>query len=81
MPRPKKGIVAEIIKQKRTREPDTKTEEMKRTSIALPMSLYKALKAYAAVEGRKMNEVMIEFLRESLKARLAAKDLQEELQI
>jgi len=81
MSRPKKGIVTEIIKRKRKSEAPIETEEIKRTSIALPLSLYKTLKAYAAMEGRKMNEIMIEFLRESLRTRLATKDIQEKFRV
>jgi len=76
-----KGVVSEILKQKlRGPEGQKGSQGIKRTSICLPESLYKALKTYAAVEGRKLNEVMVEILREGMRERLAKKDLTQELE-
>jgi len=80
-----KGVVSEILKQK-LKESESSTEEkkkkesVKRTSICLPESLYKGLKAYAAVEGLKLNDLMVTLLREGLKKRLKEKDLRKELE-
>ncbi len=80
-----KGVVSEILKQK-LKESESSTEEKKkkepakRTSICLPESLYKGLKAYAAVEGLKLNDLMVILLREGLKKRLKEKDLRKELE-
>ena len=51
-----------------------KPQEVKRTSITLPADIYRRLKAHAALEGRKMNDLMVELLSEALKKRLAGKD-------
>lgn len=67
---PEKGIVSEILRQKTSRRRDSGKEEIKRTSIVLPLPLYRLLKAYAAFKGRKLNEVMVEILREGLETRL-----------
>jgi len=74
-----KGIVSEILKQKLSEKPEKERSksqkgEIKRTSIALPADLYRQIKAYAAIEGRKMNDLMVELLREALKKRLKGKD-------
>lgn len=80
-----KGIVSEILKEKlkekkkRGRPPSRKREGIKRTSIALPTELYRRLKVYAAIEGRKMNEFMVELLQDALKKRLTRKDFFEEI--
>ncbi len=77
-----KGIVSEILRQKMTRSKDTeKSPPSKRTSIVLPFSLYRLLKAYAAFKGRKLNEVMVEMLREGLEKRLKEEDLLREWQL
>ncbi len=77
----RKGVVSEILRKKRQGgEEKDLGEGKKRTSICLPESLYKALKTYAAVEGRKLNELMVEILREGIKKRLARKDLTQELE-
>jgi len=76
-----KGVVSEILKKKRRGPTDEQGREaLKRTSICLPESLYRALKTYAAVEGRKLNELMVEILREGMKKRLSRKDLAQELE-
>jgi len=77
-----KGVVSEILKQKlqeKKGEPKAPRENFKRTSICLPESLYKGLKAYAAMEGLKLNALMVDILREGLKKRLMQKDLSKEL--
>lgn len=76
-----KGVVSEILKQKlgEHKSPSRpKKEEVQRTSITLPAGLYRQLKAYAAMEGRKLNELMVELLREALKKRMAEKDIFQE---
>ena len=79
-----KGIVSEILKQKLADKPEKekpKKQEVKRTSITLPADLYRRIKAYAAIEGRKMNDLMIELLREALQKRLEGKDPLKEWEI
>jgi len=78
---PEKGIVSEILRQKRARSPEKEGEEIKRTSIVLPFPLYRLLKAYAAFKGRKLNEVMVEILREGLQKRMEEEDLLREWQL
>ena len=74
-----KGIVSEILRQKMGRGAENEGgQEVKRTSIVLPFSLYRLLKAYAAFKGRKLNEVMVEMLREGLEKRLKEEDLLKE---
>ena len=78
----KKGVVSEILKQKlKEDKPQEKagSQSIKRTSICLPESLYKGLKAYAAVEGIKLNALMVEILKDGLKKRLEKKKLNKEL--
>jgi len=82
----KQGVVSEILKQKLRSEAERESspeevlqEPIKRTSISLPLSLYKGLKALAAVEGIKLNTLMVELLYEGLRKRLKEKDLQKEL--
>jgi len=81
-----KGVVSEILKQKLGPERKEKgasrpkEEAEKRTSITLPESLYRALKACAAVENLKLNALMVELLQEGLKRRLQKKNLQKELE-
>lgn len=78
-----KGVVSEILKQKLKEgqgETTSTKEALKRTSICLPESLYKGLKTYAAVEGLKLNALMVDILREGLKKRLMKKDLSKELE-
>jgi len=65
-----KGIISEIFKQKLSIDKKEENLEIKRTSIVLPVPLYRTLKAYAAFKGRKLNEVMVEILREGLEDRL-----------
>lgn len=70
-----KGIVSEILKQKMGRKiSSSEAAEVKRTSIVLPLNLYRLLKAYAAFKGRKLNEVMVEILREGLEKRLTEEE-------
>jgi len=75
----KKSVVSEILKQKRYSSKNYDVP-VKRTSICLPESLYKSLKTYAAVEGKKLNEIMIEILEAGIKKRLAQKDIKKELE-
>ncbi len=77
-----KGIVSEILRQKMTRSTEkNKEDQVKRTSIMLPTSLYRLLKAYAAFKGRKLNELMVEMLREGLEKRLEKEDLLKEWRV
>ena len=73
-----RGIVSEILRQKlsgtRDKAGTRAAQETKRTSISLPEGLYRQIKALAAIEGRKMNDLMVELLRESMEKRLAQKD-------
>jgi hypothetical protein len=78
-----KGIVSEILRQKlsagKASSERKEAPEVKRTSIALPLSLYRRLKACAAIEGRKMNDLMVELLAEGLEKRLKGGDLFKDL--
>ena len=79
-----KGIVSEILRQKLSSakgdaEVREDVPEVKRTSIVLPLNLYRRLKACAAMEGRKMNELMVELLAKGLEERLKSGDLFKDL--
>ena len=66
-----KGIVSEILKQKKGLMVNKESQEMefRRTSICLPEKLHRRLKVLAAEEGRSLNEIMLELIEEGLKGR------------
>ncbi len=74
----KEGIVSEILKQKKYVHQKRKKDVVKRTSIALPVEFYRYLKAVAAIEGRKMNDLMVELLQEGFKNYVQEKNLPKE---
>ena len=68
-----KGIVSEILRGRAHRSSKGGRPPVKRTSVCLPERLYKLLKIYAAMENKKLNDLMVELLTEGLRRKLEEK--------